>query len=54
MYYEHKVDVVDFLREFRRELFEKEGHEILRLGEAKKSMTIHKSRNPKYIRSLCR
>lgn len=54
MCYDHKVDVVDFLREFRRELSEKEGHEILRLGEAKKSMTIHKSRNPKYIRSLCR
>lgn len=54
MYYNKNVDVVDFLRKFRRKLSENEGHEILRLGEAKNSMTIHKSRNPKYIRSLCR
>ena len=52
MCYDQSVDFRLFLQEFRNRLSENEGYEINKLGEAKKSMVITKSKKPKYIREI--
>lgn len=49
---DYNVDMISFLREFRNRLSEKEGYEIRKLGDAKKSIVIKKYKKPKYIREL--
>lgn len=52
MYCDSGVDMVLFLKEFRKTLSEKEGFEILKLGDAKKSVSFKRKKNPKYIRDF--
>lgn len=50
MCYDPDVDIIEFLKEFRKRLSEKEGHEIVKLGDAKKSIVRTSYKNCKYIR----
>ena len=54
MYRDPNVDMVLFLKEFRKKLSEKEGFEIVKLGDAKKSVSFMRKNNPKYIRDFYR
>lgn len=50
--YDPEVDFSLFLTYFRKKLSEIEGYEILKLGDAKRSLSHTKSRNCKYIREI--
>lgn len=52
MYRDVNVSSIDFLREFRKIVSEIEGYDILKLGDAKKSI-CRQRKIPKYIRNLC-
>lgn len=52
MYCDKELEFIDFLRLFRKKLSEYEGHEILKLCDAKKSVDMIKKRRLKYIREL--
>lgn len=52
MYCDPCVDMILFLKEFRKKLSEKEGFEIVKLGDAKKSVSFSRKKNPKYIRGF--
>lgn len=48
--YDKDIDIVDFLRCFRKKLSEYEGYKIRTLGDAKKSMLVRRPQNMKYVR----
>lgn len=50
MYNDDNVNILEFLKVFRDRLSEIEGHEILKLGDAKKINLVKKRVIPKYIR----
>lgn len=54
MYCDPDVDMILFLKEFRKGLSEKEGREITKLRDAGKSVSFVKKKIPKYIRDFYR
>lgn len=54
MCYDDGADFVEFLKEFRKKLSENEGFEILKLGDAKKSISFERNRKMLYMRDLYR
>ena len=52
MYSESSVDIMMFIREFRKKLSENEGYNVTRLSECSKSISIKRVRSFKYIREI--